>query len=243
MGTLTGANLLSRVEDILQDASNVRWSEAELLRYINDGQREIVNLRPEASATTFVSTLATGTLQSIPTAGFKLLKVVRNMSAASGGTGKRVVRLVDFDSLNTQEPDWHDPDVTGSAAHGSVVKNYAFDPDDPRNYYVYPGIKSGSNAYIEIVYSKSPTDLSSTSSTIAIDDIFGNALIDYTLFRSFQKDSEYAANAQRAGTHYQLFIASLSQGGQAKALANPNFDYKGTTTIGGASGQVPPPTA
>jgi hypothetical protein len=50
MGTLTGANVISRVQDTLQDTTSVRWSEAELLRYINDAQREIVNLRPEASA-------------------------------------------------------------------------------------------------------------------------------------------------------------------------------------------------
>ena len=39
MGTLTAANLITRVQDKLQDTTSVRWSEAELLRYINDGQR------------------------------------------------------------------------------------------------------------------------------------------------------------------------------------------------------------
>jgi hypothetical protein len=48
-GTITGANLLLRIEDTLQDTTNVRWPEAELLRYINDAQREVVNLRPESS--------------------------------------------------------------------------------------------------------------------------------------------------------------------------------------------------
>ena len=50
MGTLTGANLISRIQDILQDTTSVRWSEAELLRYINDAQREVVNLRPDSAA-------------------------------------------------------------------------------------------------------------------------------------------------------------------------------------------------
>ena len=39
MGTLTGANLISRIQDTLQDTTGVRWTEAELLRYINDAQR------------------------------------------------------------------------------------------------------------------------------------------------------------------------------------------------------------
>jgi len=238
MGTLTGANLIDRIQDTLQDTTSVRWPEAELLRYINDAQREIVNFRPEASATTATITLASGTLQDLPSAGLRLIKVTRNMSASSGGTGKRAVRLVDVDILNTQNPDWHDPSVTGEAAHGAVVKHYSFDPDNPRQFFVYPGIASASNGYIEIVYSKAPTDLSATSDTIDVDDIFANAIIDFVLYRAYQKDSEYAGNAQRAGTHYQLFANSLAQGGQAQNLLNPNFDYAGTKVIGGP--QIPP---
>ena len=49
------------------------------------------------------------------------------------------------------------------------VKNYIFDNDDPRKFYVYPGVAG--NAYVEIIYSKNPDDLSSVSSNIDIDDV------------------------------------------------------------------------
>lgn len=186
---LTGTNLLSRIKDILQDTTSVRWPEAEILRYINDAQREIVNYRPESSAKTDNVQLTTGTKQALPSDGLRLIKVTRNMSAASGSaTGKRAIRIVNVDILNTQEPDWNDPTVSGDAQHGTVVKHYIFDEDDPKNYYVYPGVAG--NAFIEIVYSKVPTDLSSASSNLDIDDIYGNAVIDYVLFRAYQKDSE-----------------------------------------------------
>ncbi len=225
MGTLTGANLISRIQDTLQDTTGVRWVEAELLRYINDGQREVVNFRPEAAADHSNVQLATGTEQSIPDVALSLIKVVRNMSATGGSaTGKRSIRLVDGEVLNSIEPDWHDPTVTGDAAHGSVIKHYVYDPDDPRRFYVYPGVKSGSNAYVELVTARNPTDLSATSSTIYIDDIYGNPLVDYVLFRCYMKDSEFAGSQQRANTHYQLFVSSLSGGGQAKNLFDPNTD-------------------
>ena len=102
-----------------------------------------------------------------------------------------------------------------------------FDPDDPRKFYVYPGVKSGLNAYVELITSRSPTDLSATSSTIYIDDIYGNALVDYVLFRCYMKDSEFAGNAQRASQHYQLFLNSVSSGISSKNLINPNFDRNG----------------
>ena len=222
-GTLTGANILARIKDILQDTTSVRWPEAELLRYINDAQREIVNYRPESSATTANIQLVAGTKQSLPSGGLRLIKVTRNMSDTSGGaTGKRAIRIVNVDILNTQEPDWNDPTVSGDAAHGTVVKHYIFDEDDPRNFYVYPGVSG--NAYVEVVYSASPTDLANTSATISVDDIYANAIIDYVLYRSYMKDAEYAGNAQRAQNHYQLFTASIGQGGQSAMLLDPNND-------------------
>ena len=97
-----------------------------------------------------------------------------------------------------------------------------FDDDDPRNFYVYPGVNG--NAYVEIVYSASPTDLGSASATISVDDIYANAIIDYVLYRAYMKDAEYAGNAQRASNHYQLFTASIGQGSQMQQLLDPNND-------------------
>lgn len=222
-GTLTGANILSRVEDILQDTGNVRWSEAELLRYLNDGQRAVVNVRPEAAADHSNVQLVTGTEQTIPDVALRLIKVVRNMSAAGGSaTGKRAIRLVNRTILDSQEPDWHDPTVTGGAVHGTTVKHYVFDEDDPRKYYVYPGVSG--NAYVEIVTARNPTDLANTSATLYIDDIYANPIVDFVLYRAFLKDAEFAGNAERSGMHYQLFTASLGVGGQAQFTLSPNQD-------------------
>ena len=218
----TGANLLSRVESILQDTANVRWTEAELLNYINDGQREIANLKPDATALHSNVQLVTGTKQAIPTDGLRLLSVVRNMYDASGGaTGGKAIRLVARDILDTQEPNWHDPTVTGDATHGTTPKHFMFDENDPLNYYVYPGIAG--NAYAEIIYSQRPTDLANTSATIAVPDNYSNALIDYCCFRAFMKDAEFAGNQQRAGAHYQTFTVSVSGKAQIDALIKPDL--------------------
>ena len=223
-GTITATNLLLRIRDTLQDTTGVRWLDAELLRYMNDAQREIVNLRPDAAADHANVQLATGTEQAIPDVGLRLIKVVRNMSAAGGSaTGKRVIRIVDREILDSQEPNWHDPTVTGDAAHVAIVKHYVFDEDDPRKYYVYPGVSG--NAYVEIVFSRSPTDFANTSSAVSyLDDIYANAIIDYVLYRAYMKDAEFAGNAQRASSHYQLFAGSVTQGGQVQIMVSPNND-------------------
>ena len=95
MGTLTGTNIIDRARYVLQDSSGVRWTDAELLDYINDGQREITNLKPEAKATHLNVQLSTGTEQSLPSGGLRLIKVNRNVSStASDATGGKAIRII-----------------------------------------------------------------------------------------------------------------------------------------------------
>ena len=102
-----------------------------------------------------------------------------------------------------------------------------FDEDNPRRFYVYPGASSTST-FIEIVYSTSPTDFANSSSaTMFVDDIYANALIDYVLYRAYMKDAEFAGNQQRASSHYQLFVGSVTQGGQVSIMVSPNTDSMG----------------
>lgn len=221
---VTVQSVIDRVQTVLQDTTGVRWPVVdELVLWINDAQREIALLKPDASAANETVTLVTGTKQSIPDDGNRLLKVVRNMSAASGGTGKRSVRLVNREVLDTQTPDWHDPTVTGDAAHVAVVKHYLYDEANPRNFYVYPGVKG--NAYLEIIYSGNPAVVALADS-LSIPDIFANAILNYVLYMAYMKDAEFAGNAQRASTHFQLFSASVTGKGSVDAMTNPNMERR-----------------
>jgi len=227
---VTVQSVIDRAQTVLQDTTGVRWPVvAELVLWINDAQREVALLKPDASAVNATVTLATGTKQAIPSAGNRLLGAIRNMSAASGGTGKRAVRLVDRAVLDSQTPDWHDPTVTGSAAHTTVVKHFIYDETNPRNFYVYPGVAG--NSYLEIVYSSNPATVAQ-SGNLSIPDIFANAIMNYVLYMAYMKDAEFAGNAQRAGTHFQMFTASVTGKAQIDAISNPNADASGPPMMG-----------
>ena len=221
---VTVQSVIDRAQTVLQDTTGVRWPVVgELVLWINDAQREIALVKPDASATNATITLATGTKQDIPSGGNRLLKVVRNMSAASSGTGKRSVRLVDREVLDAQTPDWHDPTVAGDAAHTTIVKHYIYDEANPRNFYVYPSVSG--NAYLEIIYSSNPAVVTQ-SSNLSIPDIFANAIMNYVLYMAYMKDAEFAGNAQRASSHFQLFTASVTGKGQIDAITNPNIERR-----------------
>jgi len=226
---VTVQSVIDRVQTVIQDTTGVRWPVvAELVLWINDAQREVALLKPDASASNTTITLATGTKQDIPSAGNRLLKVVRNMSAASGGTGKRAVRLVNREVLDGQSPDWHDPAVAGDAAHTNIIKHYIYDETNPRNFYVYPGVAG--NAYLEIIFSANPTTVAQNGS-LSIPDIFANAIMNYVLYMAYMKDAEYAGNAQRASSHFQLFTASVTGKAQVDLVTSPNPEIRPTTPM------------
>jgi len=215
-------SVVDRVQITLQDTTGVRWPvTSELVLWVNDAQREIALFKPDASAKNTTVTLVAGTKQIIPNDGNRLLRVVRNMSAAVDGTGARAVRIVDREVLDAQSPTWHDPLVTGDAAHGATVKHYIYDDSNPINFYVYPGVTG--SAFVEIIYSANPVSVTQ-SDNLDVPDIYANAVVNYVLYSAYMKDAEYAGNSQRAANHYQLFMSSITGKSQIDAVTNPNTD-------------------
>lgn len=218
--TVAVNTIIESAQVVLQDATAIRWAATELVKWLNDAQREIVLLKPDAGATTATIALAVGTKQTIPAGGNRLLKVVRNMSALVDGLGRKVVRLVEQEALDASVPNWHDPTVAGDAAHANVIKNYCYSEQNPRTFYVYPGAKTTS-AWLEIVYSADPTVVAA-GQNISLPDIYANAILDYILFRAFSKESDFAAQQQRADTHYKLFWTSITGKSMGDKTSTPN---------------------
>jgi hypothetical protein len=198
--------LIRRVVETLQDTTSIRWPVAELVRYLNDGQREIIVHRPDAMVTNASLTLTAGTKQSLPSNGAKLIDVVRN----SAGT-KRAIRMCAREILDAQSPGWHNLSGVTEIVH------FMFDPRDPKVFYVYPPAQSA-GASVDLVYSALPTDIaepaagtdySAVSGAISVPDIYSNALQDYVLYRAYTKDSQYAGNEARAQARYAAFANAL----------------------------------
>lgn len=217
--TVAVNTLVSRAQIILQDAGGIRWPATELIGWLNDAQREIALLKPDATAVTSTMALVVGTKQSIPAGGNRLLRVIRNMTALEG-TGGKAIRPVERESLDSAVPNWHMATVTGDAAHTTVVKNYCYDEQNPRIFYVYPGMSSV-NAWVEIVYSADPTVVVA-GENMSLPDIYANAVLDYMLFRAYSKDMDVAPQQARANTHYQLFMNSIAGKGKIDSYTTPN---------------------
>ena len=212
---VTGQIIADKVEILLQDETNVRWTEAELLGWINSGQREVAIAKPNAlTSNTTMQLTASATKQTIPATGIQLMEVVRNMGA-DGLTPGRAITGIDRSVLDMTIPTWH-----SDANAAGAVKHFTFDPRDPKTFYVYP--KAPATAlYIELIISTNPTQLASMASNIAYDDIYETVLIDYVLYRAYGKDSKHTSNMQRSTNHYQAFQNALGLKSRGEMLLSP----------------------
>lgn len=229
---LTPNNLFDRVRDLIQDVGKVRWTDNELINYLNDGRRDLAAARPDLFSETADLTLVVGTKQSVPSDGTRFVDAIRNVSAA--GVIGRSVRLVERELLDAQLPDWHAEPSAGT------VKHFMYDEREPKTFYVYPPAVAGNK--LTIVYSKAPVDIVSgdlnSTSVLAKEDIFASALIDYIVYRCLSKDAEFAGNAQRAVMHYQAFANVVGIGNKKRFTYSPNVN-----NVGGAVPRAATPEA
>ncbi len=205
MPTTKVVDTINQVAVTLQDPTFVRWTQQELLGYLNDAQRAVVLFRPDANVVNITHTCTASAKQSLPATAIRLVNVIRNKDG-------RAITKIDRATLDVQLPNWFETPITADG-----VKHYVHDPVDPTVFYLFP--KPTTDNQIELVHSAAPIDIAVTNfatdtSTIGVDDIYVNAIRDYMAFRAYQKDSEYA-NLNRAAAYLQSFAQLLGVKAQA----------------------------
>lgn len=214
MSTILASAVIDRTQIILQDTTGIRWPEDEQLGWLNDGQREVVLYKPNAFVKNTAVKLIAGTKQSLPADGVQLIDVPRNMGT-NGTTPGRAIRITQREILDSQTPDWHFSAASAEARH------YTYSPLDPKNFYVWPPQPAANQGYVEMVYGAAPTD-ATLGSVITLDDIYATILVDYMLYRAYSKDTEFAADVNRAAAHQQAYLAALTGKAKVEVGVNPN---------------------
>ena len=230
---MIASDITSRARILLNDIDATRWIDSELFKWVNDAQKLVAMMRPDASVATFVMTLIAGTRQTIPSGGFRLLDIVRNVTTVTGSTPAnqvvtvpgRSVRIVDREVLDTQDPYWHT--ATGSAE----IKHFIYDNRSPTLFYVYP--PATTSAKLEVVYSVAPTDVAAAGDTLSISDIYQDVILNYVMYRAYSKDAEYASNAALAGGYLNVVNQMLGIKTQKDVAYSPDLNSKGSSPAPG----------
>ena len=201
---IAAQNVLRAVTEILNDTASLRWPIDELVRHLNDGQRDVLIYRPDALKKKASMALVAGTYQTLPSDCSKLMDIPRN-------TNGPAVRVFSRKILDNTNPNWH------TMTSAVTVIHYDYDERDPRSFYVYPPAPA-SGASLEVIYCAYPVDVtqptagqtfSNVTGNIGMPDEFANPLRDYILYRCYLKDAEFGGDSAKAAAYYGAYANAL----------------------------------
>lgn len=205
----TGQNIADEARADLNDgdASNYRWSDAEMLRFVNASLRQIVLILPEANVIEEEFDLVIGSRQLIPTGGTKFLGAYNFVLVGEDFYRGRAITEVEEDALNSSFPDWSY--VPAAPAEVDWVgHHYTHDPRDPTAFALYPTVPD-ENQTILIKYALVPTALATLASTFPLRDEYINASVEYTKYRMLSKDGRYGSEPAVRAELWNNFLRLL----------------------------------
>lgn len=177
--TISVASLVIRIRETLLDPQAVRWSDAEIISYLNAAVSALVSTKPDLFVVYTRLAMVAGVRQFIPADGDQFVEAYANSAGAA-------VRMIDRLSLDDSRPNW-------SVETAGPTKHVMLDGRDKNSFLVYPPASAG--LLLEIGYIKSPARMvPGDGSSIPVPDQYENALYYFTLAHA------YAKNAKRGDT-------------------------------------------
>ena len=201
--SFTVAEVVTEARELLLDTLEpYRYSDAFIIRRVNQTLRRICVLRPDLFSTHETISCVSGILQSCPTGSMRLMDVVAN------ATG-RALKEINQDTLDLMIPTW----PTTTTTNPTDWMRY---PRDPNRFYVYPPATAG--ASLDVVYAKSPVTLVS-GDTVPLVDAYMPAVIDGVCWLMESIDAEHVESG-RAKAFKDAFEGALTAGLTVRRLTD-----------------------
>ena len=214
--TTTVTTVVNSVKTTLQEteAKGVRWTNDEIVSYLNDACRFLAENEPDAFSDNSEFQCIGGTRQELPEKAARLIDIVRNLEGK-----KTPLTSSDKATLSAMRPSWHSENPT------TQQELFFTDDRDPKRFYVYPPAKAGS--LLEVVCALEPRhhfigEAQDKSSLMQVNDRYVPAIMNFILYRAFDKDSDTSGNFSRAQTYLRNAYTSLGIKMQNTGRISPN---------------------
>ena len=181
--THTGQDIADRIRSQFGDSSGAQLSDAAILRWINDGQREIVNSNPILRATKVTDLIASQQDYSFPSDKVLVIEAI-------------YINGYPIDNITPQEAREYiksqDPNGVMTAATPDVWWERA----GVISFYPVPE-STLTNAF-KLEYIKVPASLASFSDSVTVPDRYFNELVNYVMSQALEMDENFDAASFKA---------------------------------------------
>lgn len=203
--SFTASDVILDVRDMISDSlAPTRYTDAFILRKINQVLLRMVVLRPDLFTDIATITTVTGSLQRAPADSARLMDVSSNSLGAS-------VKEVNQDVLDMTLPTWE-------TLPPGPATNWMRYPRDQNRFYVFPASSGGEQ--LEVIYAKTPR-VANVGDVVPLQDAYMSALVDGTVWIMEAVDAEHV-ESQKAAMFYEVFKEQLAGGLTARRITDTN---------------------
>lgn len=200
-------DILDKAYIFLEDIYKTRWSEATLVKFINDALIDLVKDHPDINTTYNIIDLVAGVKQSVSTNAAYLLDIIYNTNVANTTQGKVPIR-VKRATLDFTNPQWT------QATQQTTVKFYTYDTEDPSTFFIYP--PNNGDGYLlarESVFFNTPV----IGGTIDVPKEYTLAIVYFVCFSAFLMDVD-TSNSDKISLYRELYRSQLAELDAADAV-------------------------
>lgn len=179
---MTGAAVADRVKRQFGDESGVQVVDADIIRWINDAQREIARVNSLLQAVGTINVVSGQTEYPFPSNVLNLISLKYNGKKLQG------YNLLDFEEylLNS------DPlaEAVGDPTLFVIERNNII--------RLYPTPDVNLTNGLRIVYIARPTDIAVLGDNLTLPDEYFNRIVEYVLQQAYELDEDWNAAANKA---------------------------------------------
>lgn len=182
------SDVMTRIKRQFGDESGVQVTDADILRWINDGQRQIV-MQNEGllEKTAFTNTVALQQSYSLP-ADILILRSVHLKDAASGSYFK--IKGHTFSEFDEYVDGWDGTVVDrGFPAMYTVFEN---------QLKLFPLPETAQANGLKIYYNRSPVDVDDSLDSLDLPLLYHEVLVKYCLQQAYEMDEDWDAAQVKA---------------------------------------------
>lgn len=180
---MTGQEVIDNVRSELLEASAAFWTDAELLRWLNDGERDFVNKVRGIDKVSTVSTVAGRNRYPLP-ASFLASKAVFYNDVLSDGTDQwKRLQPTTLEKLAQENPGF----LSDDEAARSIPRAYTIFANE---LYVTPTPRDDGKQ-IKMFHKGKAVPLTALSQSFTIDDSMADGLKAYVLWQAWAKEKEF----------------------------------------------------
>lgn len=202
--TRTVTDIITSVKRQFGDESSVQITDADIIRWVNDGQREIVDTNTTINQKLAKTSVIAGQ-DAYPLATDPSLPNIYRISS---------VRLNDslLDPITVQEAENY---VIGDSNTADPIAWY----EEEGNLVLYPKPSTGYVNGLTFRFTALPVKVTTNTDALTIPDSYYSALVQYCLAQAYELDE----NFQAAGVKAEQFEKSL--GLRSNRTVNDNSDF------------------